>query len=107
MATIKAGLAGDFISVATSARAGKAELYTDSGWFTAEALRQGYCEEAEGYRLGRSANVIWVEGCEDEGTLGEVFDTFESLNLARKEFTRLVKESLRRRLWAAQVVQAA
>jgi len=88
MATIKAGLAGDFIYVATSAQAGSADLYTDSGWFTGAALGQGYVESAQGVTLSRSGNVFWVK-------FGNVWQSFDNLNLARKEFVRLVKAEVR------------
>jgi hypothetical protein len=74
------------------------ELYTDSGWLTGHGLALGYVEEAEGIRLGRTGDAIWVMGWLYEGAIWESFQVFPSLNLARKAFTAHVKESLREKM---------
>lgn len=103
MATIEAKLGEDFIVVATNSYATDGErvpeFFTKSGWLSGYALGCGYVESAQGFTLGLEGGVFHLRGW-------GVWESFESLNLARKAFVALVKENLRNEL-GGEVILAA
>lgn len=99
MATIKARLGLEVTTVETHGYEGGLDnVYTEEGWLTGYGLSLGYTEQAEGYVLGRTGDAIYVQGWMYEGALWESFQTYPSLNLARKAFVKLVKASLREKM---------
>lgn len=103
MATIEAKLGEDFVVVATNSYATDGErvawAFTKSGWLSGQALACGYVESAQGFTLGAEGGVFHVKGW-------GVWESYESLNLARKEFVKLVKENLRVSLGCELVIAA-
>lgn len=92
MATIEAKVNEDFVVVSTNSWVTDGtvvpEYFTKSGWLSGQALALGYVERAEGFWLSLEGGVLHVKG-------NGVWESFDSLNEARKYFVAQVKESLR------------